>query len=103
MEYAMFSQRNMAERGLQREAFTCKRGDVFLWHGGLVHGGSPIDNPAQTRKSFVVHYSTAANYHERTARMQVLVDGETRLKEGHTDTIVSRPGGRGLDSPMKRR
>jgi ectoine hydroxylase-related dioxygenase (phytanoyl-CoA dioxygenase family) len=80
-----------------------KRGDVFLWHAGLMHGGSKIQNREQTRKSFVVHYSTAANYHRRTAYMRVLDRGRMRTYSASTSAIVLAPGARGLDSPMKPR
>ena len=39
-----------------RHLFLAKKGDVFLWHGMTVHGGSEIENPVLTRKSFVIHY-----------------------------------------------
>ena len=60
-------------RGCRREElevqrFTCRRGDVFIWHAGLLHGGSPIDDAQQTRRSFVVHYCTAANKTARAGR-----------------------------------
>jgi hypothetical protein len=35
-----------------------KKGDILIWHSALVHGGSLINDPNQTRKSFVCHYST---------------------------------------------
>jgi ectoine hydroxylase-related dioxygenase (phytanoyl-CoA dioxygenase family) len=47
--------------GLHREEFLGKAGDVFLWHGQLVHGGSPIADPARTRKTLVTHYWRAAD------------------------------------------
>jgi phytanoyl-CoA hydroxylase len=103
MEYAEFTRRNMTAAGFEPVPFTCKRGDVFIWHAGLVHGGSEIENPERTRKSFVIHYSTAANYTERTAGMQVREGGEMRGVRRRTDTIVTSAGGRGLDSPMKLR
>lgn len=36
--------------------YLAKKGDVFLWHGMLVHGGSAVNDPALTRKSMVIHY-----------------------------------------------
>ena len=32
-----------------------KKGSALLWHGMLIHGGSPVNNKALTRKSLVVH------------------------------------------------
>ena len=43
-----------AERPLER--FLPRRGDVLLWHPGLVHGGSPIRTDGATRLSLVGHY-----------------------------------------------
>lgn len=39
-----------------------EKGDVLLWHGALVHGGSPTRQKQQTRRSFVAHYSTQRAY-----------------------------------------
>jgi phytanoyl-CoA hydroxylase len=44
------------KRGLKPTIFNAKKGDVFIWHSDLVHGGSPIKNYALTRKSLVSHY-----------------------------------------------
>jgi phytanoyl-CoA hydroxylase len=42
--------------------FCPKKGDVLIWHGALSHGGSPINNPELTRKSYVTHYSQASTH-----------------------------------------
>ena len=42
--------------GLTPEVFPARRGDVFIWSAYLLHGGSPIVDPALTRKSIVFHY-----------------------------------------------
>ncbi len=39
-----------------------KKGDVLLWHGALVHGGSMTQKKERTRRSFVTHYSTQGAY-----------------------------------------
>ncbi len=39
-----------------------KKGDVLLWHGALVHGGSLTQNKERTRRSLVTHYSTKRAY-----------------------------------------
>lgn len=46
----------MAARGLTRETFPAKKGDLFIWSANLVHGGLPIADPTRTRKSLVCHY-----------------------------------------------
>lgn len=81
--------------------FVCRRGDVMIWHAGLMHGGSKVQNPATTRKSFVVHYSTSATYRKRRGRMRVRDGAEMRLFRSSTDTIAEVPGARGFESPMK--
>jgi ectoine hydroxylase-related dioxygenase (phytanoyl-CoA dioxygenase family) len=48
--------------GLTQQAFTPRKGDVFIWHGALAHGGALAVNPELTRKSYVTHYSTAAAF-----------------------------------------
>jgi ectoine hydroxylase-related dioxygenase (phytanoyl-CoA dioxygenase family) len=44
------------ERGLKREIFLGRKGDVFIWSCQIAHGGSPINDPKRTRKSLVTHY-----------------------------------------------
>ncbi len=47
-----------------KKQFIGKRGQVLLWHGMLIHGGSPIQQPELSRKSMVLHYSVeGANRH----------------------------------------
>jgi phytanoyl-CoA hydroxylase len=100
-EFAIWLQDIIREKGLEPRAFTCKRGDAFLWHGGLVHGGEVIKNTEQTRKSFVVHYTTAADYKSRTARMRVRENGTWQTVARTTETIVERNGARGLENPVR--
>ncbi len=45
-----------SERGLARERFLAKKGDVLLWSADLVHGGSSYVSKGITRKSLVTHY-----------------------------------------------
>lgn len=40
----------------ERKLYMAKRGDIFLWHGMLIHGGSPVINPSRSRRSYVCHY-----------------------------------------------
>ena len=41
---------------LAPEIFKGRKGDVFLWHAQLLHGGRPITDFTRTRNSMVVHY-----------------------------------------------
>jgi phytanoyl-CoA hydroxylase len=101
-EYREFNAKVLQELGHPRR-FICKRGDVFVWHAGLQHGGAKVNNPDKTRKSFVVHYSTAATYRSRTASMEIRDGGNRRVMSRTTSTVIERPSARGLDSPMKQR
>jgi len=42
--------------GLQAQTATISKGQAFVWAANLAHGGSPITNPALTRRSMVTHY-----------------------------------------------
>jgi ectoine hydroxylase-related dioxygenase (phytanoyl-CoA dioxygenase family) len=46
-------------KDLQKRRFAAKKGDVFIWHAHLLHGGSPIADGNRTRRSLVFHYYTA--------------------------------------------
>jgi hypothetical protein len=46
----------MRLRGLRERRFLARKGDVFIWHADLVHGGSPIVDEGRTRGSLVCHY-----------------------------------------------
>jgi phytanoyl-CoA hydroxylase len=104
-EWSGYHERVMEEMGLRPEPFTCARGDVFIWHGGLLHGGMRRENPDRTRKSFVVHYSTARNYGSRTASVRVkrVRDGKDSwyTASGTTSRMLERNDCRGLDNPLR--
>jgi ectoine hydroxylase len=55
---------------LQKNDFFAKKGDVFIWHANLIHGGNPVLDPTSGRKSMVVHYfcKDVICYHELTQR-----------------------------------
>ena len=48
--------------GLDRLTFHAQKGDVFLWHAALAHGGTPVVNHELSRKSLVAHFSTRQAY-----------------------------------------
>lgn len=60
--------------GLKKEVFTPNAGDVLIWHGNLMHGGSKWLDKTKTRKSMVCHYFTedVICYHELTQRFAYL-------------------------------
>ncbi len=62
------------EKGLQKQLFLGKRGDVLIWHANLLHGGSPIGRPDATRRSMVCHYfaEDVICYHEMSQRPALL-------------------------------
>jgi phytanoyl-CoA hydroxylase len=47
---------------LKESVFLPKKGDMFVWHSALAHGGSPVRKRALTRKSIVSHYSSRTGY-----------------------------------------
>jgi ectoine hydroxylase len=61
-------------KGYEKKEFLAKKGDVFIWHANLVHGGAPIIDKNSTRKSMVVHYyaKDVIKYHEITERPSLM-------------------------------
>lgn len=59
--------RQIAAHDRAPQAALPKRGQVFLWHGNLIHGGSRVVNPAITRRSLVVHFGRADTQKRRGA------------------------------------
>jgi phytanoyl-CoA hydroxylase len=51
-----YTQKELAERGIQEAIITGEPGDVLIWHGQLYHGGTPIQDHTLTRRSLVTHY-----------------------------------------------
>lgn len=43
-------------RGLEEQRFLAAKGDLFIWHALLLHGGSKIEDAGLTRQSLVTHY-----------------------------------------------
>jgi phytanoyl-CoA hydroxylase len=50
--------REVESRGLKKETFLARKGDVFIWHSDLLHGGSLVRDADKTRESLVCHYFT---------------------------------------------
>jgi ectoine hydroxylase len=65
----------VTQHGLKKEIFLAKKGDLFIWHANLLHGGEKRIAPESTRKSLVAHYfckGDIVNYHEITQRPAIL-------------------------------
>lgn len=60
----------IAENGLSPEFHFPKKGDLFLWHANLLHGGSTVKDRTKTRKSMVGHFvaKNSICYHENSQR-----------------------------------
>ena len=73
-EYEANIAQKIAAANLPREIFLARKGDVFIWHANLMHGGEPHRDKALTRKSMVFHYFSRAHicYHEITQRPALL-------------------------------
>ena len=76
-EYADYEdviEKKVIDGGFEKKVFHAKKGDVFIWHANLIHGGSPVLNPSLTRKSMVIHYfaKNVVKYHEITERPSLL-------------------------------
>lgn len=56
--WTAYIRREMAARAIEPETFIARKGDLFIWHSDLVHGGSEIGDPTRTRHSLVCHYLT---------------------------------------------
>lgn len=106
LEMAEFDRRQVAERGLETEVFTCKRGDVLIWHTSLLHGGALVEDPSLTRKSLVVHFSSRANYKIRLQRIveTVSTEGGERVERARileTEQVFTRDSRQGFDNPLR--
>lgn len=56
--------------GLAEETFPAEKGDLFIWHALLLHGGSAISDPGSTRRSLVTHYWTQGDCESRGLDMR---------------------------------
>jgi hypothetical protein len=84
--------------------FTPRRGQALIWHASLRHGGSPVRDPARSRRSFVVHFSTAGTYPLRSITVaEPRPDGGDDFRIWETDRLLERDGRRGFDNPLRGR
>lgn len=105
-----FDRREMRQANLAVAPFTPRRGEVLLWHHSLLHGGSTPEVPVLTRKSFVVHFSTRANYRRlKQTYLERVPAGEAlgerakiaeRPRIVETERLLERDGCAGFASPL---
>lgn len=69
-DYETMIAEKVAGTTFEKKVFTAKKGDLFIWHANLLHGGEPHLNRDKTRKSMVLHYFDVNRvcYHEITQR-----------------------------------
>jgi len=60
INYGIYLEKLIQSQGWEPSVFLPRRGDLLIWHGALIHGGTPMRNPALTRRSYVCHYTAAA-------------------------------------------
>ena len=67
-KYETHVQRQITEHKLRAHYFHAGKGDVLFWHANLLHGGSPIQNMARSRRALVCHYFAegCVCYHDYT-------------------------------------
>ena len=93
-----WDRQHCAQARLELETLTCRRGDVLIWHHSLLHGGSYPKDPALTRKSFVVHYTTLASM--SVLRNSYVAPGQETPSVYTSERILERDGCHGFDSPL---
>lgn len=60
---------------LEQRTFAARRGDVFIWHADLLHGGSKVADPERTRDSIVSHYYALADAKAQRMTLRPLNSG----------------------------
>ncbi|MBI1267711.1 MAG: phytanoyl-CoA dioxygenase [Cryomorphaceae bacterium] len=80
LHYEEHIQKLIRDKALQPVTLHVKKGDVFLWHGNLLHGAIKMNDRSLTRKSMVVHYFSpeVICYHELTQRPALIELDKTK-------------------------
>jgi ectoine hydroxylase len=74
LQYEEHIQELIRTHNLEPVEFHPEAGDVFIWHGNLLHGARTMNRAELTRKSMVVHFFNpeAICYHELTQRPAII-------------------------------
>jgi ectoine hydroxylase-related dioxygenase (phytanoyl-CoA dioxygenase family) len=69
-DYENRIQKEVDNNDFEKKRFLAKKGDAFIWHANLLHGGEPVLNKQSSRKSMVFHYyaKDCVCFHEITQR-----------------------------------
>lgn len=51
-EYEKMIEEKIAEHQIKKEVLLAEKGDIFIWHANLFHGGEHHLNKAKTRKKY---------------------------------------------------
>jgi hypothetical protein len=62
VDFVNYLAEQIDRRGLKPQIFLPKRGDLLVWHGNVLHGGSVVKDKSRTRKSYVTHYTSLGSY-----------------------------------------
>jgi ectoine hydroxylase-related dioxygenase (phytanoyl-CoA dioxygenase family) len=81
-----YIKRIIEEYSLEERRFYPQPGDVLIWHAQLLHGGSPIIDRGQTRKSLVTHYWTTLDCPD-SADWIVISEGRYLLRKPHQQAV----------------
>lgn len=92
-ECMSYVDKELKARGIEPVRFHAKRGDVFIWHAHLLHGGMKIRDADKTRRSLVTHYFRTKEFEPD----QVLPHGETGYYMNRPPAPVAVPSNRRND------
>ena len=97
-----FDETQCRKNGLTPRKLTARKGEVFIWHASLRHGGAEVLRPEMTRNSFVVHFSTIHTYPARA--ITICPDpNSSKSTIMETDRIIKNGNYAGFDNPMRGR
>jgi|GEM_PF-1213684 len=88
----------VARAGLSEKRFVAKRGQAFIWHSGLVHGGSPVADESMTRRSLVVHFDKLKDHPHQGVVVNHL-DGTSQAV--YTNRLIEQDGCYGFEAPAR--
>ena len=88
-----------ARRNLEVKTFLPRKGDIFLWHADLVHGGAPVQDAQLTRRSLVGHFcpvTARPRYFDHGSRRTTIRrSGPLHYASDHYDLAAATPTPRG--------